>query len=155
MSFKGIFTPKNPQKYAGKDVNRIVWRSNWERKYMEHLDNHKHVLAWASESCIIPYQCPFRKHKIRRYFPDFIIKYRAKDGKIKIMMIEIKPESQSVKPEKKFNINGKPSKTYIREWAIWRNNTAKWEAAKQFCEKRNIEFKVLTEYDLGIAKRTA
>jgi hypothetical protein len=27
-------------------------------------------------------------------------------------------------------------------------NTAKWEAAKRFCEKHNIEFKILTEEEI-------
>ena len=31
-TYKGIYRPSNPKKYA--DPNRIVYRSNWERKFM-------------------------------------------------------------------------------------------------------------------------
>ena len=37
----------------------------------------------------------------------------------------------------------------VRTWAI---NQAKWKAAREYCKDRGYEFKIMTEYDLGIKK---
>ena len=39
---------------------------------------------------------------------------------------------------------------FIFEVYEYAKNQAKWEAAKEFCEDRKWEFKVLTENELGI-----
>ena len=78
MSYKGRFTPKNPQKYAG-DATNIIWRSTWERKVMDWLDQSESVVYWSSEELAIKYYNPV-DNKIHRYFPDFIIKVKKKDG---------------------------------------------------------------------------
>ena len=42
------------------------------------------------------------------------------------------------------------SKRYITEVTEYAKNQAKWKVAKEFCEDRQWEFKVLTEKELGI-----
>jgi hypothetical protein len=32
----------------------------------------------------------------------------------------------------------------------WVKNQAKWKAAKEYCDDRNYEFRIMTEVDLGI-----
>ena len=93
MAYKGLFIPKNPQKYRGDHTN-IIYRSSWECKVMSWLDNNDNILSWASEELIVPYISPVdnRKH---RYFPDFIVKARTKDGTVKTMMLEVKPKYQT------------------------------------------------------------
>ena len=39
-TYKGIYRPSNPKKYAG-DPSRIVYRSNWERKFMVYCDRNE------------------------------------------------------------------------------------------------------------------
>jgi hypothetical protein len=34
MIDKGVFTPKNPKKYIGKNLDNIVYRSSWEHTAM-------------------------------------------------------------------------------------------------------------------------
>ena len=37
MSYKGIYRPSNPKKYKG-DSKNIIYRSLWERKFMNYCD---------------------------------------------------------------------------------------------------------------------
>jgi hypothetical protein len=147
MAYKGKFSPKNPGKYRG-DPTGIIYRSLWERKVMVYLDENINVLEWRSEEIAIPYRSPV-DNRIHRYFPDFVIKMRDRDGKVSVKMIEIKPRSQSVPPTPKGK-GSKPTKKYLREVATYGLNSAKWEAAKEFCADRNWEFVVLTEKELGL-----
>jgi len=142
---KGFFRPKNPQKYKG-DVRHITYRSSWELKFMSYLDTHKDILEWSSEEVIIPYLSPV-DGKYHRYFPDFLVKKRELNGKIKTVLIEIKPFKQTKPPEK---IPAKITKQYINEVKTWGINKSKWEYAEEYCKNRNWEFLILTEKELGI-----
>lgn len=115
---------------------------------MNYIDTNPNIIQWASEEMCIPYRSPL-DGKIHRYFPDFIIKMRDKNGKLVTKMIEIKPRSQSVPPVPKHH-GSKPTRKYLREVATFGINSAKWEAAKAYCDDRNWEFVVLTEKELGI-----
>ena len=81
MSYKGRYRPSNPKKYKGNPSN-IVYRSLWERKFMVYCDNHTKILEWGSEEIALPYRSPI-DNKVHRYFPDFYIKVRESNGKIK------------------------------------------------------------------------
>lgn len=142
--YKGIFKPKNIAKYKG-DVKNIVYRSSWELKFMNYLDMHKDVLEWSSEEFFIPYRSPI-DNKLHRYFPDFYVKRKDKDGKIETLIIEIKPENQTKPPEKK----SKVTKKYINEVYTWGVNEAKWKAAQEYCDDRKYKFMILTEKHLNI-----
>lgn len=83
--------------------------------------------------------------KVHRYYPDFIIKVKQKDGGIKTIMIEIKPEYQKKEPK----VQKRKTKKYINEVFTYVNQ-AKWKAASSFCKDRLWEFYVLTEKDLDI-----
>ena len=58
--------------------------------------------------------------RVHRYFPDFIIQVREKTGNVK---------------------------TEAKTYAV---NQAKWKAAEEWCKDRMLEFKVITEHELGI-----
>jgi hypothetical protein len=96
MSYKGRFLPQNPQKYAG-DANNIIWRSTWEKRVMEWLDRSDNVVYWASEELVIKYYSPI-DNKIHRYFPDFTVKIKKKDGTVMTHVLEVKPEYQTKQP---------------------------------------------------------
>ena len=85
---------------------------------------------------------------MHRYYPDFYIKVRESNGKIKRYIIEIKPKKQTVEPKMK----KRKTKGYIYEVYEYAKNQAKWKAAEEFCKDRMWEFKVLTEDELGIRK---
>ena len=142
---KGYYRPKNPKKYKG-DYKNIIFRSSWEEKFMKYCDTKQYILEWGSEEYVIPYRDP-TSGKIRRYFPDFYIKVKESSGKIKKYIIEIKPARQTKEPK----IQKKKTRGYIYEVYTYAKNQAKWEAAKDFCDNRLWEFKILTERELGIS----
>jgi len=144
MTNKGFFKPKYPQKYKGNPTE-IIYRSSWECRVMSFLDSNPSVVQWSSEEIIIPYLSPIDR-KVHRYFPDFYIKVKDKNGKIKEMIWEIKPKKQSSQPKKQSRITQK----YINEVVTWGINEAKWKAAQEYCLDRGWQFKVLTEEDIGI-----
>ena len=144
MSYKGIYKPSNPKKYAG-DPSKIVYRSNWERRFMVYCDKNDDIVYWASEEIAIPYINPI-DNKVHRYFPDFYIKVKESTGQIKKYIIEIKPQRQTAPPPKP----KRQTKGYLREAFEYARNQAQWKAAKEWCLDRGYEFKVLTENELGI-----
>tara|TARA_S200000501_G_scaffold368505_1_gene406452 strand:+ start:2901 stop:3341 length:441 start_codon:yes stop_codon:yes gene_type:complete len=146
MSYKGRYRPSNPKKYRGNASN-IIYRSLWERKFMVYCDNNNKILEWGSEEIVLPYRSPI-DNKVHRYFPDFYIKVKESNGKIKRYIIEIKPKKQTVEPKMK----KRKTKGYIYEVYEYARNQAKWKAAEEFCKDRMWEFKVLTEDELGIKK---
>lgn len=133
---QGKFVPKNPEKYIG--VGDINARSSWEFTMMRFLDENENVIYWASESIRIPYMNPFtRKQTI--YVPDFFIVYVDKHGKQHSELIEVKPLNQTVQEMANKSKHNK---------AHWILNQAKWNAAQEFCKKRQIKFRVITENDI-------
>tara|TARA_R100001086_G_C11754625_1_gene236357 strand:- start:263 stop:607 length:345 start_codon:yes stop_codon:yes gene_type:complete len=114
---------------------------------MVYCDNQTKILEWGSEEIVLPYRSPI-DNKVHRYFPDFYIKVKESNGKIKRYIIEIKPKKQTVEPKMK----KKKTKGYIYEVYEYAKNQAKWKAAEEFCKDRMWEFKVLTEDELGIKK---
>ena len=144
MAYKGKYQPSFPKKYRGNPSN-IVYRSLWERKFMVWCDKNKNILEWGSEEIALPYRSPL-DNKIHRYFPDFYVKVLETNGSIKKMLIEIKPKKQCIEPK----VQKKKTKGYIYEVKEYVRNQAKWEAAKEFCEDRQWEFKVITEDELGV-----
>jgi hypothetical protein len=143
MSYKGRFNPRYPAKYNG-DPNNVIYRSLWELRVMQYLDVHPGIIWWASEELVIPYYNPIDNKK-HRYFPDFVAKMQTKDGTIKTVVIEVKPEKQTKMPVQK-----RKTKKYLEESATYLINQSKWKAATEFCKDHGWEFKILTEKDLGI-----
>ena len=143
-SYKGKYYPLNPKKYKG-NPSQVVYRSLWERKLMVYCDKNEKVLEWGSEEIIIPYMSP-KDGRLHRYFPDFYMKVKETDGRIKKYVIEVKPLKQCSPPKKP----KRQTKGYIREAFEYAKNQAKWKEAREWCADRQWEFKVVTEKELGI-----
>jgi hypothetical protein len=139
---QGRFHPQNPEKYKG-DYNNIIYRSSWEVKFMRYCDRNENILEWGSEEFFIPYY-DSTTHKVRRYFPDFIMKVKETNGTIKKYIIEVKPERQTRPPV----AGKKKQKTLITEALAYEKNIAKWNAAQEWCDDRGIIFKIITEKEL-------
>ena len=144
MSYKGRYKPVNPNKYKGNSQN-IIYRSLWERKFMVYCDTNDKVLEWGSEEIIIPYISPW-DGKVHRYFPDFYIKVKQSSGNIKKFIIEVKPKKQT-RPPKPVE---RKTKRWIKEVRTFGINEAKWKHATKWCKDNDMEFKILTEEELGI-----
>lgn len=144
MSYKGKFRPSNYEKYKGDPTN-IIYRSLWELKFMNWCDKNENILEWGSEEFWIPYKSPL-DNRIHRYFPDFYVKLKTKENKIKKYIVEVKPYKQVIEPK----VQKTKSKKYLSEVTEWAKNQAKWKAAREYCEDRLMEFKVITEKELGL-----
>ena len=144
MAYSGKYYPKNPKKYVG-DRTRIFYRSLWERKFMVYCDTNKSILEWGSEEVIIPYISPW-DGRVHRYFPDFYIKVKQKNGSLKKFIIEIKPKKQT-KPPRPVE---RKTKKWINEVRTWGINEDKWKSATKWCEDNNMKFQIITEDHLDI-----
>lgn len=142
MAYSGKFTPNNYKKYVG-DPTKITYRSLWERNLMVRFDGNPNVLAWSSEEIVIPYYSPIDK-KWHRYFTDFYIKTKKRDGTIREYIIEVKPKKQTVIPVYKKRI----TQRFLGEAARFTINEIKWKAAREYCLDRKWEFLLLTEDDI-------
>ena len=142
-SIKSKYKPENPRKYKG-DYRNIICRSSWERKFCRWCDLNESILEWGSEEFFIPYRAP--DGRVRRYFPDFIMKVKETNGEVKTYVIEVKPLKQTRPPKKRKRV----TKSYIYECTTYAGNQAKWKAADEWCKDHKIEFKIITEKELGI-----
>lgn len=113
---------------------------------MRYCDSHPDIIQWQSEEVVVPYFWIIDQ-RWHRYFPDFVLKKRNKDGSESIIMIEIKPEKETKPPVKTKN---KTKKRLIIEAATYTKNKAKWKAAEAFCAQRGWQFKVITEKHLNV-----
>ncbi len=136
------FAPMNPSKYVG-DIRNIIMRSSWESKFAHWCDTNPSVLKWGSEIKAIPYYSSI-DGRIRRYFPDFWVLVKDKDGNDKRLLIEIKPRAQILPPK------SKKQSVLKEELLTWTRNKDKWAAAKEYAGRTGFEFVLLDEFALGI-----
>jgi len=107
---QGKYVPLNPNKIIG-DIDKIVYRSSWEKVVMTHFDVSSSVVKWGSEVIVIPYRSP-KDNKLHRYFIDFIIVTKNSKDKYIVTLIEVKPDSQTKIPRRGTR---KSDKTYLNE----------------------------------------
>lgn len=116
----------------------VIFRSSYEQRFIWWLEKSKNVKHWGSESICIEYYYPV-DDKMHHYWPDYIVEMQ--DGQV--YLIEIKPYSQTVKPDPL--LNGKSSRAYT----TYVKNMSKWKAASEFCARNNMKFRVLTEHTIS------
>lgn len=138
MTYKGTFTPKNPDKYKG-DVTNIVYRSLWERQVLRWADANPSVVEYSSEETIIPYRCK-TDGRIHKYFVD--LKIKLADGRT--YLVEIKPAKQVAPPKPP----ARKTKRYIEEVMTYAKNTSKWSTAASYAKSMGWEFVIWTEHEL-------
>lgn len=134
MAYSGTYIPQNPGKYKG-NLHLITWRSTWELKLFKFCDVNPDVLEWSSEEVIVPYRSPLDR-RTHRYFIDVWLK--TKDGRQ--VLVEVKPEHETRPPNRR-------TKKAVAKYLV---NSAKWEAARAYAERRGMQFMILTEHQLGI-----
>ena len=138
MSYKGRYTIKNPDKYAG-DAKKVIYRSLWERNAFRWCENNPKVKLWNSEEVVVPYVSTVDK-KLHRYYVDLLIQMEDK----KTYLIEIKPKKETQPPKKR----SRKTKKYVNEQLTYIKNNDKWEAANKFAEHNGWKFQVWTEETL-------
>lgn len=134
-TYKGKYRIKKPEKYAG-DYTNVTYRSLWERQAFRWCEDRPDVVSWSSEETVIPYRCK-TDNKVHRYFIDLKIKFS--NGRI--VLVEIKPKSQTQPPKKPT----RQTKRYINEVMTYVKNESKWKAATKYCDDRGYHFEIWTE----------
>lgn len=113
---------------------------------MRWCDDNPNIKRWQSEERAIWYDNPITKRKAR-YFPDFIVEYERRDGIVVQEMVEIKPARQVEGPP----VNPKRrTKAWAAACMTYAQNQSKWKAARRWCEDRGMNFRIVTEKELGI-----
>jgi len=148
---QGFYKPLNPSKYSG-DINNIVYRSSWEKRFMLWCDKNPSVVKWGSEIYPIQYYSQVDQ-KVRRYFVDFFIKMRNSEGIEETLMIEIKPNKERFPPTQPKKKSHKAMQRYLDEQITYQRNQDKWKYAEAFAKKNGMKFLVMDEYNLGVKKR--
>lgn len=110
--------------FSQKNGKNLYFRSGLECEFYKILEKKSDVVRYSVESLEIDYFYEGGKH---RYIPDIFVEYNT--GKKELW--EIKPKNQTKLPK----------------------NVAKWQAANEYCKKRNWNFIVLTEAGLKILKK--
>lgn len=98
------------------------YRSGWEKKYMQYLDDDPTCVSYMYEHVTISYVSNARSGRIRKYIPDLLVN-RCNDY---IELVEIKPSNKVNK----------------------RLNLKKYLAANKWCEENNVKYVLLTEVEL-------
>ena len=108
--------------YVSPLAGECKYRSGWEHKVMQYLDSNPDVETWSYEKTVIEYVSNVRTKKIRKYYPDFFIKY--KNGTIEV--VEVKPKR-------------KLQQATVKKKAM---------AAEQWCMTHGAIYRILTEIEL-------
>ena len=143
-SIKSKYTPVYPHKYKGNS-KMIICRSSWERKFCQWCDMNNSIVSWASEEFSIPYVSP-KDNRVHKYYPDYLIKVKEKNDMIKTYVVEVKPYKQTMPPKPR----SRKTKSYSNRVCYLCSQSGKVESCKRICEDHRIEFKVVTEKELGI-----
>ena len=135
---QGKFHPRNPQKYKG-DANNIVYRSSWEIHFMRYCDRNDNIIEWGSEEFFIPYFDPTTR-KVRRYFPDFIMKVKDNQGRTKTYVVEVKPQKQTIPPKETKN---KEEKLLLMKLLLMKRILLSGRQQKNSVKTENLNLKSL------------
>lgn len=98
---------------TGKDC---YYRSSWELRHMQNLDQDETVAWWDYEPRSFEYQWNGGTH---RYIPDFIVRY--KNGSRELQEIGVKKMKESIE-----------------------RNIAKREAAMKWCSNNNVCYRIIS-----------
>lgn len=134
---QGEYKLENPGKYVSPRPPHF--RSNWERQFMQLMDQHPFVHNWGYEPLAIQYIHPMKPPKATSfYYPDFYVNFTTGSGKQRSELVEIKPIKEA------HEMYAKSQRDMIN-LAV---NQAKWEAARAFCDQYGWYLHIMTEKEL-------
>lgn len=144
---QGNYFIQNPKKYIGSLP--IVYRSSWEFAFCKFCDLNDNVKKWSVEGLEIPYQITNDKGQLEthRYYPDFYVETINPNDKetYNRLVIEIKPKNETETPKQPKRQTLKMLENYEYSLRTFKKNLHKWAYTKEWCEKRNLTFKIITE----------
>ena len=121
----------------------FLYKSSLELNALRFCDANPGIVKFSLEPFPIKYIRPDDK-QIHRYYIDFYIEFVCGNK----FLVEVKPFSQTKAPRKPRKDTKKAQRNYQKDLKTWAINNAKWDAAKEFCQKNNMKFIFLTEKEL-------
>lgn len=135
---QGYVNPDSCKKlFEDMRLKPVIYRSSYEKTFIEWCEKCKDVLHWGSECAGIPYINAYDGQQ-HTYYPDFFLEMT--DGSK--VIVEIKPYSQTQKPKV---LNDYNMKQYI-------TNMSKWKFVKEMCSAHDWKFWIITEKSLNKLK---
>ncbi len=119
------------------------YKSSLEETALKYCDQNPNIVKFSLEPFPIRYVSP-KDNKVHRYYIDFFVEFASGDK----ILIEVKPRSQTIEPKKPQKNTEKSKRNYKKAQRTWAINSAKWDAAKEFCRQNNMRFTFLTEKEL-------
>ena len=148
---QGHFPLQNPEKYLG-DPRTLVYRSSWEFAFCRYCDLSDNIRKWSAENLEIQYQMQndHGQTETHRYYPDFYIEMVKSGDKesYEKLLIELKPKAETEPPKKPVKQTLKMLENYEYALRTFKKNLHKWAYAKEWCDRRNLKFVIITEDDL-------
>lgn len=130
---QGYINPTSCKKLFPSQKNTpIIYRSSYEKRFIEYLESNKNVEYWGSECTPIEYVDAFDNTK-HTYYPDYIALINGV-----YYLFEVKPHNQCITPDKTL-----PKDSYA--WRTYIKNVSKWKATQTLCESRGMKFQIITE----------
>lgn len=130
---QGYINPLSCKKlFESQRSTPIIYRSSYEKLFIQWLERSSKVLRWGSECVRINY-VNANDGKQHSYYPDYLVE--TTDG---VYLIEVKPYNQTVKPSA-----DTPKDSYA--WTTYITNVSKWKYAQTYCDNNGLKFKILTE----------
>lgn len=147
---QGTYPIQNPNKYIGQLP--VLFRSSWEFAFCKFCDLSDTVVKWSSESLEIQYNIINSSGVVEthRYYPDFYVEMidNSNPDKYDRLVIEIKPKKETDPPAAPVKQSLKMLENYEYSLKTFKTNLHKWAFAKEWCERRNLKFIIITEEDL-------
>jgi len=138
----GCINPNSCKKlFESQKGKPIIYRSSYERQFIQWLETSHRVVHWGSECVGIRYtnKADGTSHI---YYPDYIVEvYKDLTDPSQgtdVFIVEIKPWSQTQPPSQSLPRDSYAWKEYIR-------NVSKWDAAVAYAARNNVKFKIFTE----------
>ena len=123
---------------------KILHKSGLELRAFQFTDHNEKIEKWSIEPFAISY---FKSltGRIHRYYIDLFIQF--KNGHK--FLVEIKSSIETIPPLKPKKNTTKSLINYKKALITYQTNTEKWEAAKEFANKNNMKFIIITEKQLS------
>ena len=141
--YVGGLTTKDVYKTKKSHINYVAEDSGWEGIAAKAMEEMPEVVSYVKNQ-FLDFKIPYVKDgKDRDYFPDFIARYRAKDGTVKNLIVEISGMSKD-KAEKKWYVENRwlPAVNAVRD----RNDYDEWSFIEIAGDVRDIKNQLIDKF---------
>lgn len=141
--YVGGLTTKDVYKTKKSHINYVAEDSGWEGIAAKSLEEMPEVVSYVKNQ-FLDFKIPYVKDgKDRDYFPDFIARYRSKDGMVKNLIVEISGMSKD-KAEKKWYVENcwLPAVNAVRD----KNDYDEWSFIEIAGDVRDIKNQLIDKF---------